>query len=125
MRKLSGGSVKLCIKDIIDSKVRIDEVIEIYDDMKSKTLKESLEIIDVYKKTTWASNPEYGWKIFQELASCGKIKSMDNCPSPSLLKNRLWIEFQKFLPGFRLKQEHRISQVRDIFFFFFNRRKVV
>ncbi|HNW19703.1 MAG TPA: hypothetical protein PLA53_00875 [bacterium] len=68
-----GLSLSLCIKNILEGKVKEEEVKEIIAGTSFAPEKFD-ELIDLYKKSYWYDNPEEGEAIARRLFAAGKIK---------------------------------------------------
>ncbi len=73
MEKLTGLCLTFCIRDIIQGKVAIDEVVVIISPTTScKSINEWKPYLEAYKEF-WNDDPKKGVRIFMRLIRAGKV----------------------------------------------------
>lgn len=70
---LVGLSLSLCVRDILEGKVKEEEVKEIIAGTKADTPESIEKVIREYQETSWQEKPEEGAAIAKRLFKAGKI----------------------------------------------------
>lgn len=73
MNKVVGLSLSFCVKDIMDGKVHIDDVQFITTGTYATSSSDWDEVINVYRKAYWYSDPDHGEAIARRLINDGLI----------------------------------------------------
>lgn len=89
-----GLSLSLCIRDILEGKVSLDEVERIVTSTKCRTPADWTWLLENYRREYWGKDPDLGEKIARQLLAAGKIEQPRmNDPMVTSVKPKqgLWI----------------------------------
>jgi len=93
--KLIGLSLSQCVADIIKGNAREDNVEKIIARTAVKNAADLDELINNYRNTYWADNPDLGEEIARRLFEENKVEQprlLDNSPVPECMENGIWKE---------------------------------
>ena len=68
-----GYSVSFCIRDIVEEKVKEEEVERIIGGIRCEKKEDYEEVVKYYRKSYWLNNPELAEAIFWRFYADGKI----------------------------------------------------
>jgi hypothetical protein len=95
---LIGTSLSFCVKDIMEGRVKLDNVILIITGTNSKGKDSWEQILNTYSETYWRSNPEKGIEIANQLLFTGRIFQPRASNHEPLNHFEYWIEEKLVLP---------------------------
>jgi hypothetical protein len=88
-----GLSVSYCIRDIVEGKVKLEEVEKIVAGTCAITKEQVENVVKTYRLRHWHKNPDEGEKIYRQLLAEGKIIQPRASSGPAPVRtNTHWVE---------------------------------
>ena len=93
MGELVGLSFSMCVKDIIEGKVKEEEVMEVIARTAIHDEESLKHVLSIYSHRYWYTNPDEGKAVARRLWNAGKIKQprVDIEFCPPTMHERYWI----------------------------------
>jgi len=106
--KMIGLSVSFCIKDIVEGRMRIEDVQKIIGGITARTPECIEEVISQYKKSYWLEYPDKAEAIFRRLLAERKIEQprlVNDQHFPMLTNHVRWVESEDQIIWYDRREE--------------------
>lgn len=105
-----GLSLSLCVRDILQGKVKETEVKEIITNTKITSPEEMKKVFDLYKNSYWEENPEECEAIAWRLFTAGKIRQprIEGGKEHHIASGR-WLDAEKAEEQYKKRLEETID----------------
>jgi len=71
---LIGLSMSLCIRDVLEGRVNIEQIEKIFAQTRIETEEHLQETMTVYRQAYWSSDPDRGERIARSMLKAGRIE---------------------------------------------------
>jgi len=107
MSKKVGLSLSFCVKDIVNGRVKLEEVSHIVTACKFANSEDLQVIIDIYKGVYWEGKEDEGERVAKYLFEKGKLLSPRACgmPYPDIV-NGHWCKCARIVDGAHYEIEY-------------------